>query len=114
MATKATTKKRATAKRKTVAKKTNTKRKTMPIGLTTERCPENHAIKGKFVFFYCLFAFTTLVFAGLAVWLFFFSSKMLNQYESLEACARTHGASCELINYDSVDDTGVVEGAVEE
>ena len=85
MAKKATTKKAAA--KKPVAKKSTVKsKKSLPVGVIYE----------KYKFFYCLFALTTIIFAGLAVWLFIFSSEILNKYESIEACARTHGATCEI------------------
>ncbi|MBR6098047.1 hypothetical protein IKP94_04885 [Candidatus Saccharibacteria bacterium] len=94
MATKA---KKTTAK-KPVAKKTTVKSKktSLPVGVIYEKYPEDHQATGKYKFFYCLFALTTIIFAGLAVWLFIFSSEILNKYESIEACARTHGATCEI------------------
>lgn len=98
MATKkATTTKKTTAK-KPVAKKTTVKAKrtSLPVGIIYEKYPEEHQATGKYKFFYCLFALTTIIFAGLAVWLFIFSSEVLNKYESIEACARTHGATCEI------------------
>ncbi len=95
MAKKATTKKAAA--KKPVAKKSTVKsKKSLPVGVIYEKYPEEHQATGKYKFFYCLFALTTIIFAGLAVWLFIFSSEILNKYESIEACARTHGATCEI------------------
>ena len=99
MATKATTKKKATSAKKPVAKNTTTKatkRTNLPVGVIYEKYPEEHQATGKYKFFYCLFALTTIIFAALAVWLFIFSSEVLSKYESIEACARTHGATCEI------------------
>ncbi|MBQ8157363.1 hypothetical protein IJ102_03180 [Candidatus Saccharibacteria bacterium] len=105
MATK-TAAKKTTTSRKTAAKKTTARKNAsrMPMYLTKEKYPNEHQVTGKYKFFYCLFALTTIIFAVLAVWLFVFSSEILNKYESIEACARTHGATCEVrINDDSVN-----------
>ena len=72
------------------------------IGLYREHCPEAHVIRGKFVFLYILFAATMLVFAGLTVWLFFFSTALLEKYEAIDVCARV--GNCQI----------VVEGDTEE
>ncbi len=69
--------------------------------LYKERNPERHVVTGKFVFFYVLFACTTLFFAILAVWLYVFSSEMLNKYESVDACMRAH-TTCKIRNVDGV------------
>jgi hypothetical protein len=58
--------------------------------LYREKHPENHRMTGKYKFFYVLFVCTTIFFAALSVWLFVFASEMLNKYESIEACARSH------------------------
>ncbi len=59
--------------------------------------------KDKFAFLYILFACTTLIFAGLSIWLFQFSSDILNKYEEIDVCARTNGASCEVRVKDTAD-----------
>lgn len=100
MATKSAAKKKTAAKSgskkitttKVVSKKKNVN---LPVGVLTEREPDNHKVTGKYTFFYVLFACTTLIFAGVAVWLFIFSSNLLNKYESIEACARNH-TTCEV------------------
>ena len=71
MATKKPAAKKTTAK---VSKPATSARKNNPAEIIfKERNPENHKITGKFKFFYCFFAATTLVFAIIAVQLFFFS-----------------------------------------
>lgn len=99
MATKSAAKKKSAAKggkktttTKVVAKKSSVK---LPAGVVTERDPEAHKVTGKYTFFYVLFACTTLIFAGVATWLFIFSSELLSKYESIEACARNH-TTCEI------------------
>ena len=63
-----------------------------------EKHPENHKITGKFRFFYCFFAATTLIFAILSMYLLVFSIDLMNKYESIEACVRAH-TSCK-VTYD--------------
>ena len=89
------------ATKKTAAKKTTTKKVSkakasrLPIGVVAERKPECHCVTGKYTFFYVLFACTTLLFAGISVWLFVYSSEILAKYESIEVCARNH-TTCEV------------------
>ena len=112
MATKA---KKTTAK-KPVAKKTTVKattKKAQGKGLLYERYPEEHQATGKYKFFYCMFALTTIIFAAVAVWLFIFSSEILGKYESIEACARAHGATCEIHVVDG-DEVAPVEDTTDE
>lgn len=108
MATKkaATTKKKSTAKAgaKTTTKVTSTKKATkLPVGVVYEKNPEEHRVSGKYTFFYVMFACTTLIFAGIAVWLFVFSSELMAKYESIETCARNH-TTCE-VRYVEYDET---------
>lgn len=110
MATKkaATTKKKSTAKagakKTTTTKVTTAKRATkLPVGVVYEKYPEDHKVSGKYTFFYVMFACTTLVFAGIAVWLFIFSSELMAKYESIETCARNH-TTCE-VRYVEDDET---------
>ena len=100
-------KKPAATKTKGVAKKTQHHNKM--IGLYKEPCPEAHIIKGKFVFLYILFACTMLIFAGLTVWLFFFSTALLERYEAIDVCARA--GNCEIIIEDEnlINEEGVEE-----
>ncbi len=99
MATKKPAAKKATAK---VSKPANSVRKNNPAEIIfKERYPENHKVTGKFKFFYCFFAATTLIFAILAVWLFVFSQDILNKYQSIEACTRAH-TSCRVTYDDGV------------
>ena len=84
--------KKQPASKKTTAAKTS-KRKIDASIIYKEANPEKHVICGKFKFFYVLFACTTLFFAALSVWLYFFSSDVLNKYQSIDACARAH-TSC--------------------
>jgi hypothetical protein len=58
--------------------------------LYREKHPENHRMTGKYKCFYVLFVCTTIFFAALSVWLSVFASDMLNKYEYIEACARSH------------------------
>ncbi len=81
MATKVAPKKKSTTK--VSSKKTTSKKHDLPVGILTERNPENHKVTGKYTFFYALFACTTLIFAGIAVWLYIFSSELLNKYEDV-------------------------------
>lgn len=80
------------------------------IGLYRERCPEAHIIKGKFIFLYVLFAATMLVFACLTVWLFFFSTALLEKYEKIDICARA--GDCRVITEDG-EEIIIEEGAEE-
>ena len=94
MATK-TAKKKSTTTKKTVAKKPASK---LP-GLYKEKCPEAHVATGKYKFFFVLFGITTVLFAAVSVWLFVFSSEVLEKYQRIETCARNH-QSCEVrVNY---------------
>lgn len=104
MATKTAAKtKTSAAKVKKVAPK---KAKMAKIPLYKEKNPENHTISGKYKFFYCLFAVTAILFAALSVWLFVFSSQVLNKYESIEACARaTANGTCNVSVQDSTSTT---------
>lgn len=90
MATRTATKKTT----KTTRRASGAKR-AASVPLYRERNPENHQVTGKYKFFYALFACTTVIFAALAVWLFVFSSNVLNKYESIKVCART-GNTCEV------------------
>ena len=95
MATKSAAKKKTAAKsgsKKTTTTKvvSNKKSVNLPVGVLAEREPDNHKVTGKYTFFYVLFACTTLIFAGVAVWLFVFSSNLLNKYESIEAHMLKH------------------------
>ena len=76
-------------------KKTNAKTKKIPH-LYKERNPDNHKIAGKFVGLYVLFALTTVAFAAIAVYLFFFSAKMLEKYEAIDPACRN--GRCQVIN----------------
>ena len=90
MATKSAAKKPA-AKKTTAAKttkKTTVKATRVPAGIVTERRPEEHVATGKYKFFFAFFALTTVMFAAICVWLFVFSSEILNKWESLKTCAR--------------------------
>ena len=101
-ATKKTTTARKAANSKATAKSTVRSSK-LPVGVVCERRPECHRVTGKYTFFYVLFACTTLLFAGLSVWLFNFSSELLAKYESIETCARNH-TTCE-VRYREADTT---------
>ena len=104
MATKTATKKKTAAKpavKKTTVKASTRKGSNLPVGILYENNPDDHRATGKYVFFYVLFACTTILFAVLAVELFIFASDILNKYESIEACARAHGATCEVRIKDS-------------
>ena len=99
MATKTTAKKKTTASKggKTTTKVSSAKKavKNLPVGVYAEKNPESHKVTGKYTFFYVLFACTTLIFAGVATWLFIFSSELLGKYESIQTCARNH-TKCEV------------------
>ena len=88
------TKKQPAAKR-TTAKSSKSSKKSLKSrvdvsALYREKYPENHKVTGKYKFFYILFACTTAFFAALSVWLFWFSSETLNNYESIDSCVRAH------------------------
>jgi len=111
MATKTSAKKKTTASKsgrttRVIAKK-KVSAKNLPVGVVAERNPEEHKVSGKYTFFYVLFACTTLIFAGVATWLFIFSSELLSKYETIEACARNH-TSCE-IRYTGEEGTSTEE-----
>ena len=96
-----------TAKKKTTTKAAPAKKtaqKQLPVGLYRERYPEAHKATGKYKFFYFLFAFTTLLFACLAVYFFIFSSEILNKYQEIEVCARNN-KTCTI----TIDDDETVE-----
>ena len=97
MATKTTAKKKTTASKggKPTVSKAKTAVKNLPVGVYAEKNPDSHKVTGKYTFFYVLFACTTLIFAGVATWLFIFSSELLGKYESIQTCARNH-TKCEI------------------
>ena len=97
MATKTTAKKKTTASKggKTTTTKAKKVVKNLPVGVYAEKNPDSHKVTGKYTFFYVLFACTTLIFAGVATWLFIFPSELLGKYEAIETCARNH-TSCEV------------------
>ncbi len=97
MATKTTAKKKTTASKggKPTVSKAKKVVKNLPVSVYAEKNPDSHKVTGKYTFFYVLFACTTLIFAGVATWLFIFSSELLSQYESIEAGARNH-TTCEI------------------
>lgn len=78
--------------KKTTTKKTTTKK--IPH-VYKEHAPDNHKITGKFVGLYVMFAITTLIFAALSVYLFIFSSQVLEKYEKIDAACRN--GNCEVI-----------------
>ena len=101
MATKKTTK-----TTKTTAAKRGAKNGKLKIALLDD----GQKPQDKFSFLYILFACTTLIFAGVSVWLFQFSSDILNKYEEIDACARTQGATCEIhTKNNDVADESVVD-----
>lgn len=97
MATKTTAKKKTTASKggKPTVSKAKKVVKNLPVGVYAEKNPDSHKVSGKYTFFYVLFACTTLIFAGVATWLFIFSSELLGKYESIQTCARNH-TKCEV------------------
>ena len=108
MATKTAAKKKTTtktsSKKPTTTRVVSTKSSSgLPVGVLKERYPEDHRVSGKYTFFYVLFACTTLLFAGVATWLFVFSSELLSKYESIETCARNH-TTCEVRYVDKTED----------
>lgn len=86
--------KSAAKKKSTVSKKAASK-KTLPIGIYKENNPDCHVATGKYKFFFVLFGVVMVLFAGISVWLFIFSSEIYNKYQSIEACARNH-TTCEV------------------
>ena len=87
-------KKAATKKKSTVTKKSASK-KALPIGVYKENNPECHVATGKYKFFFVLFGIVMVIFAGIAVWLYIFSSELLEKYQRIETCARNH-TTCEV------------------
>jgi len=80
-------------------KKTNKKSSGKIPHLYKEHDSEYHKISGKFVGLYILFAITTIIFAALSVYLFFFASKILTKYERIDAACRE--GNCQVIfNHD--------------
>ncbi len=113
MATKTAAKKPAAKKAaaKTVKKAAPAKKATkLPVGVYKETCPEAHVATGKYKFFFAFFGITTVMFAGICVWLFVFSSQVLEKWESLRTCARNGTCIVEYVeDYDEE-----VEGEAEE
>jgi cell division protein FtsL len=97
MATKKPTAKKTAAKVSKPAVKSARKHFSADI-VFKEKNPEDHKLTGKFRFFYCFFAATTLLFAVLSVYLFLFATDTMNKYQSIEACVRAH-TSCK-VTYD--------------
>lgn len=109
MATKSATKKPAARKTatKTTTKKTSAKKATLPVSLVRESYPEAHVATGKYKFFFAFFAITTLLFAAICVWLFVFSSEVLDKWESLKTCARND--TCEIEYVEKQENAGDTE-----
>ena len=94
------TKKTAT-KKKITTKKAAAKKNSLPVGIYKENNPECHVATGKYKFFFILFGVVMVLFAAVSVWLFIFSSELLEKYQRIETCARNH-TSCEVrINDDA-------------
>ncbi len=74
-------------KKKSTAKKGVRWATKLPVGVVHEKHPDAHNVSGKYAFFYLLFACTTLIFAGIAVWLFSFSSELMAKYEAVQTRA---------------------------
>lgn len=85
----------ATKKKSTVSKRTAATKRKLPIGVYKENYPDCHVATGKYKFFFVLFGVVMVLFAAIAVWLFIFSTELLEKYESIETCARNH-TSCEV------------------
>jgi len=83
------------------AKKTNKKSTRKVPHLYKERNPECHKMTGKFVGLYVLFALTTVAFAAIAVWLFFFSSDLLMKYEKMDPNCRA--GNCQQVSSDDTE-----------
>jgi|LSQX01.3.fsa_nt_gb nitrogen fixation/metabolism regulation signal transduction histidine kinase len=92
----------ATTSKDKTPKKTNKKSSKRVPHLYRERDPERHSIKGKFVGLYVIFAMTTLVFAAVSVYLFFFASQILDKYESVDAACRN--GNCKIVVNDNLTD----------
>lgn len=115
MATKTAAKKPAAKKAaaKTVKKVAPTKKPKLPVGIVTEKNPEDHLATGKYKFFFAFFGITTIMFAAICVWLFIFSSEVLEKWESLRTCARNGTCIVEYVEkYEGEDEE--VEGEAEE
>jgi hypothetical protein len=85
----------ATKKKSTVSKKAAASKKVLPIGIYKENYPDCHVATGKYKFFFIVFGVVMVLFAAISVWLFIFSSELLEKYQSIETCARNH-TSCEV------------------
>ena len=79
-------------------KKNNKKSTSKVPHLYRERNPECHKCTGKFVGLYVLFAITTIVFAAMSVFLFFFASDVLNKLESIDPACRN--GNCQVVTPD--------------
>ncbi|MBR6168999.1 hypothetical protein IKQ74_03595 [Candidatus Saccharibacteria bacterium] len=86
---------KSAAKKKSTVRKKAASKKTLPIGIYKENNPDCHVATGKYKFFFVLFGVVMVLFAGISVWLFIFSSEIYNKYQSIEACARNH-TTCEV------------------
>ena len=86
---------KSAAKKKSTVRKKAASKKTLPIGIYKENNPDCHVATGKYKFFIVLFGVVMVLFAGISVWLFIFSSEIYNKYQSIEACARNH-TTCEV------------------
>ena len=85
---------------KSTTKKTNKKSITKKVPhLYKEKNPDSHTITGKFTVLYIIFAVATLIFAAISVYLFFFSSQILEKYENIDAVCRK--GNCQLIINDN-------------
>jgi hypothetical protein len=75
--------------------------------LYRDRSPDCHKITGKFVWLYVLFALTTIVFAALAVYLFFMSSDLLQRLERINPDCRE--GNCVVVDRNHNGDDSEVE-----
>ncbi len=105
MATKTATKKKATTKSaasktpKTTTAKKASKATSLPVGIISEKNPDAHVATGKYKFFFTFFGITTVLFAAVSVWLFVFSSQVLDKWESIDTCVRND--TCKVVQKDS-------------
>jgi len=63
--------------------------------------PECHKTTGKFVILYIILAISTVAFAALVVYLFFFSSDLINRLERIDPSCRE--GNCEVVRPDIPD-----------
>ena len=110
MATKTATRKKTTTTKKPSARKASSKSDLLPIGIYKENHPEKHIATGKYKVFFVIFGVLMVAFAALAVYLFIFSSNLLNEYEKAVECQNSGVCNTHVKESAKIDGANITEG----